>query len=269
MKRFFIMMAVAAFAWGMLPGALSASAQQTDEGYVFVTKLQSHSRRTLKSRVKSTIKPAHVAVDAGDNQLLFHCVDAMEYIEVGNGTFYKYFPPAQDYVEAEYISVAQFKKATRKVSISREAPAGWEQGKKYTFKTSDPDSYVKSVTVRTVRIVGDIVLATGCSEDFELKDFVNISGATLTEIVLESESPTTIYWYNGQQVISAGNIGGNEYRTLVIDNGGNVFSKDDESGTMRRESRLSNVFGEYPSIEYFGWISPTEIVVDDQLFVAE
>ena len=70
-------------------------------------------------------------------------------------------------------------------------------------------------------------------------------------------------------MISAGNIGGNEYRTLVIDNGGNAFSKDDESGTMRRESRLSNVFGEYPSIEYFGWISPTEIVVDDQLFVAE
>lgn len=266
MRLFFVLMAVGVMACGTPP----VEAQHVDKGYVFTSELQSHSSRTLKSRVMSTIQPMHVAVDIGDNRLSFPCIDAMEYIETGNGSFYKYYPPAQDYIDAEYISVAQFNKATRKVSISREAPAGWETGKMYTFKTLDPNAYVKSLTVRTVRIAGDIMLATESSEYLEPKDFINITGATLVEIEFANEYATTIiYLYNGQQVIPAGNITENEYRTLVVDSNGNVFSKDSETNSIRRETRLSYVYGMYPDIDYFGWISPTEVVVDDLLYVAE
>ena len=265
MRHFFVLITVAV----MVCGALPVEAQHVDEGYVFTSELQSHSRRTLKSRVMSTILPMRVAVDIGDNRLSFPWTEAVEYIETGSGSFYKYYPPAQEDVNAEYISVAQFNKATRKVSISREAPAGWETGKRYTFNSLDTSSYLESFTLRTVRIAGDMMLATEPGENFELKNFINITGATLVEIELANKYATTIYFYNGQQVIPAGNITGNEYRDLVVDDNGNVFSNDSETNSIRRETRLSYVFGMYPDIDYFGWISPTEVVVDNMLCVAE
>lgn len=266
MRLFFVLMALAVMACGALP----MEAQHVDNGYVFTSELQAHSRRSLKSRVMSTIRPMHVAVDIGDNRLSFPCIDAVEYIETGSGSFYKYYPPAQEDVDAVYISVDQFNKATRKVSISCEAPDGWETGKRYTFKALDTCSYLMSFTVRTLRIAGDMMLATESDdENLELKNLINITGATLVEIVFANEYATTIYLYNGQEVIPAGNITGNEYRALVVDSNGNVFSKDIETNSIRPETRLSYVFGEYPEIDYFGWISPTEVVVDDLLCVAE
>ena len=57
------------------------------------------------------------------------------------------------------------------------------------------------------------------------------------------------------------------YNALVVDDNGISYSQS-EDGVRQMVSKLSYVFGEYPYLDYFGWISATEIVVDDLLYVA-
>lgn len=263
MKRLLVFLATATFVWTMLPAQAN---QSTDEGYVFVSNLQSHSQKSLKSRVKSTIKAGHVAIKKENKELSFPCVDAVEYITLGGGSFYKYYPPAQDIVPAEYISVAAFKKAVKKVSISPQIPSEWEFGKRYTFKPVSPDEYIKSVTVRTLQLSSrDATLVTGVDENFKPTTTINIPEATLVEIAF---SDYTIYLYDGQQVVPAINNSGNytEYSYLEVDDNGVSYSKK-ENGVRQPDAKLSYVFGEYPYIDYFGWISASKIVIDDLLFV--
>ena len=56
------------------------------------------------------------------------------------------------------------------------------------------------------------------------------------------------------------------YNALVVDDNGISYSQS-EDGVRQMDSKLSYVFGEYPYLDYFGWISATEIVVDDLLYV--
>ena len=262
MKRLLVFLATASFVWTMLPAQAN---QSTDEGYVFVSNLQSHSRKSLKSRVKSTIEAGHVAIKKG-NDLSFPCVDAVEYITLGSGSFYKYYPPAQDIVPPEYVSVAAFKKAVRKVNISSLMPAGWETGKRYVFTPPAPNENIKSVTIRTVRLSNqDATLVTSVDDDFKPLTTINITGETLVEIKFFDD---TVYIYKGQEVVPAINCTSNfsEYSYLEVDDNGIVYSKK-ENGVRQPDAKLSYVFGEYPAVNYFGWISASEIVIDDLLFV--
>lgn len=262
MKRVLIFSVAIIVAYCML-----AETRSADVGYVFTSNLQSHSTKSLKSRVKSTIEPGRVAVMTG-NDLDFPCIDVVEYITLGKGSFYKYYPPAQDIVEPEYVSAAAFKKATRKVNIYSQAPANWEMGRRYTFKPSSRNDYFKSVTVRVVRLSGnDVTLVNNVNEDFKPSSIIDISGKTVVEIDIDNEFAGKVYWFDEQQVVPADNLSGG-YGELEIDENGLTYTKG-ENGERKPDSRLSYVFGEYPAIDYFGWISDTEIVIDDLLFVAE
>ena len=267
MKRFAVIMLGVLAAWTSLPAATPPS---QDQGYVFTSNLQSHARKSLKSRVKSTITVGHVAVADENNDLAFHSSDVCEYIQPGNGAFHKYYPPAQDNVPAEYLSAAAFNKAVRKVRISPVAPAGWEEGKRYTFVPSHPYEYINQVTVRVVRLAGgDATIVTQVDDDFKPTEPASLAGEPLIEIAIHTKDATeNIYWHNGQQVMLACNLGGECYSTLEVDDKGFPYATN-EKNVRQRDARLSYIFGEIPFIEYFGWISATEIVVDDFLFVAE
>lgn len=237
----------------------ATSPQPDNEGYIITSKLKTHSKRSLKSRVKSTIAPGRIAIKTDNNNFSFHIIDASEFITTGSGSFYKYYPPAQDNVPAEFISSREFKKSTHKVKISSKLPTSWELGKHYVFKPIEPDNYVKSATVRAVRLKGDnITLVTSVNNDFKPKNTINITGETLIEIAYNNEK---LYWYNGEQIMLAENLEG-EYSTLDVDDNGVPYSVR-EGGNRSVNTRLSNVLGEIPMLDYFGWISSTLIVIDD------
>ena len=245
---------------------LSAQAHQsTDEGYVFMRNLESYSQQSFKSRIKSTISAGHVAIASEKNKLVFPCVDAVEYIVLRSGAFHKYYPLAQDIVPAEYISSAAFKKAVRKVSIYNQKPTSWELGKAYCFKPAFPHEYIKSVTIRTLRLSSnDVTLVTAVDDNFEATSSISLSGETIVEIAFDDD---TVYLYDGQQIVPARNDSGEyDYSSLVVDDKGITYSKN-ENGVRRINPKLSYVFGEYPYLEYFGWISDKEIVIDDILYV--
>ena len=262
MKRFLFLLVAGMMSWTMVQ---ATTPQSHDDGYVVTSKLRSHSKRSLKSKVKSTIDPGRVAVKTGNNIFSFHIIDAAEFINTQSGAFYKYYPPAQDYVPAEYISVAQFNKSVRKVKISWQLPRGWELGKRYVFKPIEPNEYVKSATVRAVRLKGDnITLVTKVDDNFKPTKYINITGKTIIEVAYNDEK---LYWYNGEQIMPAENLEG-KYGTLHIDDNGVPYSVT-ENGNRNVINRLSNVLGEIPMLDYFGWISDTEIVIDDLVLVRQ
>ncbi len=264
MKRTVLLLAVAMLSWALLP---AQTAKSGDEGYVFVSPLKSHSKKSLKSPVKSTIEAGRVAVKSSESgELVFSLIDVAESMTLGTGAFYEYFPPAQDYVPAEYVSVAEFNKATRKVKIYSEVPASIECGKRYVFKPQYPSEYRTSATVRVIRLTGKgVTLVTDVDHenDFTPSRTEDISGKALIEV---SFGDNINYLYNGQPLMLASNLGGRDYSTLEVDANGATIAKD-EDGNREATTKLSYVFGEIPEIGYFGWISDTELVIDDELFI--
>ena len=264
MKKTVLLLAVAMLSWALLP---AQTAKSGDEGYVFVSPLKSHSKKSLKSPVKSTIEAGRVAVKSSESgELVFSLIDVAESMTLGTGAFYEYFPPAQDYVPAEYVSVAEFNKATRKVKIYSEVPASIECGKRYVFKPQYPSEYRTSATVRVIRLTGKgVTLVTDVDHenDFTPSRTEDISGKALIEV---SFGDNINYLYNGQPLMLASNLGGRDYSTLEVDANGATIAKD-EDGNREATTKLSYVFGEIPEIGYFGWISDTELVIDDELFI--
>ena len=263
MKRTVLLLVAAMLSWTLLP---AQTAKSGDEGYVFVSPLKSHSKKSLKSPVKSTIEAGRVAVKSSEsNELAFSLIDAAESMTLGSGSFYEYFPPAQDYVPAEFVSVAEFKKATRKVRIYSDVPASIECGKRYVYKSQSPGEQ-SSATVRVLRLSGKgVTLVTDVDpeNDFTPSRTEDISGKALIEV---SFGDNIIYIYNGQQLMLASNLGGRDFSTLEVDANGATYAKD-EDGNRQATTKLSYVFGEIPEIGYFGWISDTELVIDDELFI--
>ena len=260
MKRFAVLFAAVVLAWSILP------AQEVDEGYVFLKDVQSYSKKSLKSKKMSTITAGRVIVKGEGNEYSFGFVDVAEYFTLGSGSFYKYYPPAQDIVPAEYVSAAAFKKAVRKVSISQALPADILPGRVYTFVPSAHSDYVASLKIRALRLPDNVTLATDVDYDnnWQPTNVIDISGETVLEL---EYAETVAYWYNGQVLMLARNLGGEDYCTLEIDNDGVIYAKD-ANGNRVRDSRLSYVFGEMPEVGYFGWISANEVVLDDMLCVA-
>ena len=264
MKRTLLLLFAVMIHWTMISAQVH---QSTDQGYVFVTNLKTYSQKSLKSRVKTTIAAGRVAIAGEDGQFIFPCIDALEYIVLGSGTFHKYYPLAQDEVPPEYISSAAFDKAVRKVSISNQIPTSWELGKVYSLKPASPNEDDKSVTVRLLRISGnDVTLVTKVDDNFHAASTISLSGETVVEIAIDSNK---VYFYNGQQIVLASNDSDEtDYLSLVVDDKGITYSQNEE-GVRRPNTKLSYVFGEYPEVEYFGWINDKEIVVDDILYVAK
>ena len=232
-----------------------------DEGYVFVSNLQTHSQRTLKSKVMSTIRKGKVGVvDPKDGKVIFNQIDCNEYINWNDdGSFSKYYRPAQDDVNPEYILNSAFKKAVRKVKISKLMPASWELGKVYTFKPVMKDNYniFKSFTIRALRLSDNNVTLNG----------KNISGKIIIEITFlqEDNEKDSFYMYNGQELNLAKNYSGGDYGTLVVDGNGITYSVS-ENGVRKKDTKLSSYSD--PSLQYFGWISDTEVVCDYTLCVS-
>ena len=263
MKRTVLLLAVAMLSWALLP---AQTAKSGDEGYVFVSPLKSHSKKSLKSPVKSTIEAGRVAVKSSESgELAFSLIDVAESMTLGTGAFYEYFPPAQDYVPAEFVSATEFKKATRKVRIYSEVPASIECGKRYVYKSQFAGQQ-STATVRALRLSGKgVTLVTDVDHenDFRPSNTVDISGKTIVEVSL---GESIVYLYNGQPLMLASNLGGRDYSTLEVDDNGATYAKD-EDGNRQAITKLSYVFGEIPEIGYFGWISDTELVIDDELFI--
>lgn len=262
MKRTFIFLLVAMIQWNMISAQVNPS---VDEGYVFTTHLKTYSQKSLKSKARSTIPAGHVAIADENNNLNFHLIEATEYITLRNGAFHEYYPPAQDDVPAEYISSAAFNKAVRKVSISKQMPTSWELGKQYSFKPCSPNEYFKSITVRPLRLSGkNVTLVTMHDENFQPTSSVNISGEIIVEIAHERD---TVYLYKGQQIVLETNGSQeNDDSSLVVDDKGITYSQNGK-GVRQPYNKLSYVFGEYPDLDYFGWISDKEIVIDNILCV--
>lgn len=263
MKKTVLLLAVAMLSWTLLPAQTDKSG---DEGYVFVSPLKSHSKKSLKSPVKSTIEAGRVAVKSSElGELAFSLIDAAESMTLGSGSFYEYFPPAQDYVPAEYVSATEFKKATRKVRIHSTLPASIECGKRYVYKSQFAGEQ-STATVRAIRLSGKgVTLVTDVDHenDFTPSGTIDISGKTIIEVSL---GESIVYLYNGQPLMLASNLGGRDCSTLEMDANGIAYAKDD-NGNRRSTLQLSYVFGEIPEIGYCGWISDAELVINDELYV--
>lgn len=267
MRKYVVLLAVALLA------SLTVSAQKAksyDDGYLFVKPLKSHSKQSLKSRVKSTITPGRVATIYSDdpNELLGFClVDAAEYFKLGKGSYYKYYPIAQDIVPAEYVSVAEFNKATQKVKVYHDAPASIEVGKRYSFKPKNPKEYSYPATVRLIRLGSNVRLVTEVDyeNNFRPLSYDDVSGKTVIELRYP-DLDHSAYIFNGKQIFLASNLAGQDYSSLTIDDNGTPYAVDDK-GNRRQATDLSVIEGEIPEIGYIGWISATELVINDLLYV--
>ena len=232
--------------------------QSFTEGYVFTSNLKTYSRESLESKVKSDIAAGRVAIAAGNNIFNFSKTD--EYIILGSGAFHKY-NHEQDGDSSGYISSSEFEEAVRKVKIYKQMPTNWELGKVYSFNAVESGAYIK---VKALRLSGNnVTLVTNVDDNFKASSTTNISGETLFFFF---SSYDTFYVYKGDQVVPAKNTSG-DWCDLVVDDKGLTYSKS-EDGVRQIDTELSYVFGEYPGCELFGWISDTEIVLDDVLYVA-
>lgn len=229
-----------------------------DVGYVFVSNLQSYSRKSVNSKAALTISKGKVAIADDDNKLSFACNDCEEYMILKSGAFHEYFPPAQEEVPAEYIATADFNKAVRKVNVHKRMPDNWKMGKVYHFKASSSD-YTDSIKLRTVRLSGkNVSLIT----DYDGRT-INISGNSIVEITFDNGYKS--YLYEGREVVPASSASG-EYCSLVVDDNGLTYSQS-ENGSRRVDTKLSYNH-DIPTVAYFGWISDVEIVLNDYLYVA-
>lgn len=254
MKRFFILLVVAMTTWYILP----AQTQSIDVGYLFVTDLQVYDQKSVNSEVAGAISKGRVAIADDDNRLSFDFTDGAEYIILGSGSFHEYYPLSQEEVPAQYIASADFKKATRKVNVYKKVPTNWKIGKVYTFKSSLTDGFNDIIKVRAVRLSGkNVSLLT---DEYSGRS-INVSGETLVEIAFDGGYKS--YWYNGEEVILANSDSG---CSLVVDDKGLTYSQN-ENGIRRLDSKLSYLFGLITGVGYFGWISDTEIVVSNTLYV--
>ena len=188
-------------------------------------------------------------------------MESSEFFTLGSGAFHKYFLGDDS---PEYISSSEFEKAVRKVKIYKQMPTNWELGKVYSFNAVESGAYDKSIKVKALRLSGNnVTLVTKVDENFNALSTTNISGETLFEIVT---SYGTFYVYKGDQVVPAKKTSG-DWCNLVVDDKGLTYSKS-EDGVRQIDTELSYVFIDDFAFALFGWISDTEIVWDDVLYVA-
>lgn len=263
MKRFYVFIVAAISSCVMLCAQSNAC---YSNAYLFISPVNAHISNSSSSAASSVIESGRVAVVTSPDTYTFYHPDVAEGFTDDGGAFIKYFPPAQDIVDAQYVLRADFNKASKMVTVAHAMPAEWTRLKRYAFVPVANDEYALPITVRVIGLQAnaDVSLVTEVDYENDFSPLSYIVPDEIIEITMGDNAP--IYCYRSSQVWLEDNNIGSDFSEMIMDERGNIFAKD-ENGILRAESRLSYVFGNIPEVDFFGWISATEVVLDDTLYV--
>lgn len=243
------------------------------KGYIITKPIKTSLSKAANARFDRTIEANTVCieVESEPGTYFFPLIDASESLEVGK-TYITYYEPAQDEVPPRYAKRTVFDRSAKKVVIYSSAPASWQPG---VMKTLVPKvkGYLTKVTVKPIVIKDQNAVFINHNYEDNSQAKSSMYGKTVYEITSYTEDGyDTIYGYNGQQIVkfnlnADGDFSDDFCPTLKVDENGYCHAKGDrETDTFHPCSELGCVYGEYPSMEVFGWIDNTLMVIDNELF---
>lgn len=241
-------------------------------GYLITKDIKVTRSKAANARFDRTIKAGRVALKSEENQYYFELIDCSEYFILGKDLI-TYYEPNQDTAPKRYAKRSVFNQSAKKVTIYKSAPNSWQAGKSVTLVPRVKE-YIKKLTIKPV-IIKDQKAVYICNNftgsDKNTKQ--SMYGKKVYEITYyTNEGASSCYCYNGSQLMKYNLDSDGEFlddfaSTLKIDNNGYCFAKGyEEDSSFKPCSELSVVVGEYPGIGFLGWISPTQVVLDDIVY---
>ncbi|MCF0194344.1 MAG: hypothetical protein HUK00_04090 [Bacteroidaceae bacterium] len=224
-----------------------------------------------------TVKAGRVCLKSDEKPdcYYFELTDASETVTLDQNHV-AYYEPAQDDVPARYAKREVFDRSVQEVSIYTSAPRSWKAGTAYTLVPRNKESLVRWVTVRPVVIKDKdavFVESTWNSADGTCKQTrTPMCGKIVCEVTLCTHSGTyTIYAYNGEELMpnaveASGSYSDVSYEDMTIDEQGRILAK--EYGDAAPFQPIHEVSGpvDIPCIGFAGWISPTQMVINDDVY---
>ena len=234
--------------------------------------------------------PSDVVINAGkvcanfseeeSNFYDFSMPDVSESLIVGKD-YITYFEPSQDSTPERYVKRAVFDKLAKKVTIYKSAPKSWKPGVTVTLKPRIGE-YISKVTIKPIVIKDKKAVYL---EDGNYKgEVIEMYGKPVYELTYyykgDSEEPSDadpdnqfqLYAFNGCELMknnldSKGDYVKDPASTLKVSDNGYCSAKGmDEDAPFEPCSELSQVMGEIPALAFLGWISPTEVVIDNEVY---
>ena len=269
------------FAFVLIAGAVSAQSYYYGDadyamGYEITKNIRVAKSKSPKAKSDMSIQGGRVCIKRCDSQEYhFPQIDCSESLTVGR-EFVAYQEPAQDEVPNRYVKTAVFNQSARKVKVFMNAPESWTPDRKGTFvpRTKNEDC-CSTIEVKPVVVKDRNAVYVNYDED-NRKSVVPMYGKTVYELTLNAsylnEGGTRVYIYNGCEVTKNGwNETGDDFaaeyaQDIKIDENGFLFWLGDSSPSYRPFTEMGPVIGEYPVVEFFGWLDEKTIVLDDVIY---
>ena len=230
---------------------------------------------------------ADMTIDAGKvcikgdapNLYSFMHVDCNEGIKIGED-YVAYIAPNQDSGGPDgYVKRSIFNDCAKRVDVYLGAPASWEPGKTVTL-VPKVKSYIVKLTVKPIVVKDkDAVYVTDANENQpDAETYKKVSTPMLDKVVYEismyyDDGMSVIYAYDGIQVAANNLDDEGRFADPVrvgfkVDDEGHCFAKVESAQDVPYEpcKEMGAIVGEYPAISFVGWLSPTQMVLDDMVF---
>ncbi|MCF0220063.1 MAG: hypothetical protein HUK14_09800 [Muribaculaceae bacterium] len=234
--------------------------------------------------------PSDVVINAGkvcanfseeeSNFYDFSMPDVSESLIMGED-YITYFEPSQDSTPERYVKRAVFDKLAKKVTIYMNAPKSWRPGVTITLKPRIGE-YISKVIIKPIVIKDK--KAVYLEDGYYKGEVIEMYGKPVYELTYyykgDSEEPSDadtdnqfhIYAFNGRELMknnldSKGDYVEKPAFSLKVSDSGYCSAKGmDEDAPFEPCSELSHYVVEIPALSLLGWISPTEVVIDNEVY---
>ncbi|MCF0202788.1 MAG: hypothetical protein HUK08_05425 [Bacteroidaceae bacterium] len=241
------------------------------KGYVITKNIKVSRSKGAKARYDMSIKAGKACLTADNSTYDFRKPDISEYLILGKD-YITYYEPSQDSAPKRFARRSVFNQSANKVTFYKSAPSSWRVGVAVTLVPRIKE-YIENVMVKPVVIKekNAVYLEDGRQKDRK----VSMYGKTVYEISFSYKENTEryyIYVYNGAELMKNNFDENGEFAkdfagAMKVDDKGYCYAKSmEENATFKPCHELSCVVGGIPSIDFVGWISPTQMVIDDMVY---
>lgn len=248
--------------------------------YVIEKNMTAQNHGSEESIDDMVVKAGRLCVieeNNGEQTCSFQLIDCSESFFVSNDKVI-YYEPSQDDAPERYIERSVFNSSTKKVNVYEAAPKSWKKGADVTLV---PQMYSNSYYTKAV--VKPIVIKDKNAVYVETRGWGDSFEETRTSMYNETVYRITLYDKQGEELLCSYVYRGAQLMKYNLDSKGEYledFASDlkvsdkgfcsangsGDGAEYRPCSELSEVVGEYPSIGLVGWISATQMVIDDIVY---
>ena len=279
-----LMLALANVGWAKSPKADEFSGAKSVPGYVIMKDIPVSQPNDTLAPSDMVIKAGKVCANFSEGDSIyfsFMMPDICESLVLGDD-YITYYEPNQDSSPDRFVKRSVFDKSTKKVTIYKSAPRGWKAGVPVTVKPRIGE-YISKVTITPI-VIKDrnaVYLEDGVYEG----EVIEMYGKAVYELTyyykkVDTEEPynadtdnqSQLYAFNGRELMKNNLDSNGEYVeelafTLKVFDNGYCFAKGiDEDSPFKPCSELSHYIGDIPGLDLLGWISPTEVVIDNEVY---